>query len=61
MASYLDFCHDFIVITYNFIVIQNLLDMCSLPLRCFDESQKCKLKIMNTEETQRKKNEITVI
>ena len=35
--------------------------MCSLPLCCFDESQKCKLKIVNTEETHRKKNEITLI
>ena len=49
------FCHDLIVIIYNFIDIWTLIDMCPLPLCYSDDSQKCELKIMNTEETQRKK------
>ena len=35
--------------------------MCPFPLCCSNESQKCELKIINTEETQRKKNEKTLI
>ena len=34
--------------------------MWPLPPCCFDESQKCELKIMNTEETQKKKEKTSI-
>ena len=49
MASYLDFammCH-----SYNFISIRRFINMCPLPLFCFNDSRKCELKIV--EETQK--------
>ena len=49
MASYLEFammCH-----SYNFISIRRFINMCPLPLFCFNDSRKCELKIV--EETQK--------
>ena len=51
MALNLDFCPNFIVVIYNFINTWSLNDMCPpLPLCCSDNSEKCKLKIISTEE-----------
>ena len=42
---------------YNFIDIWRLIDMCPLPPCCSNDNQKCKWKIMNKEERERKKSE----
>ena len=46
------FRHDDIVISS---LIFDVLLMCTLPLCCPNDSQKCEWKIINTEKTQRKK------
>ena len=61
MASYLDFCHDFIVMIYNFIDICSLIDKYSLPFCCCDDSQKCERNIMKTEEANRKQMKKSLI
>ena len=61
MASYLDICHDFIVMIYNFIDICSLIDMYPLPFCCSDDSQKCERNIMKTEETKRKQMKKSLI
>ena len=57
MASYLDFammCH-----SYNFISIRRFINMCPLPLFCFND-RKSKVRIKNsrrnTEDTDRNKD-----
>ena len=41
--------------SYKFIDVWRLINMCTLPLCCSSDNQKCEWKIINTEKTQRKK------